>query len=700
MNDLILSTLNEDSLIIYIADNIKEVNEIETIDIYYKKIFDYAIYYINDIEYDEDLKYKFDNILKCYEGFLRLHGNMKYCDEYDVSLFDYSYTFSDAIKMLRDVIKINSKDKSAYYLLGVCFESKNQLPNAIENYKISLSLSKEIWTYYWLARCLYKSNIFDEALSCLDEILNYIDNENIDKKYLDVYEFKNLILQKQNKYDEVILNCFDAKKHFELSKTLLDDAKFSSITLLDKGTTNCKKYYIDEDYDNLLITLLDCFYVYYALGINDLDFRNYLHYVKISYESHISNEPFSGLLEYKDCINYIREILFNKGDYKSLFSIQLKINTLNTFARFPGYIDLTYLISKLSMDVKGDKSSFNINNFYDDNISISSSLNCPIISTHIEDRIINLIDVIDECIKIEPENKHLFLFEKANLLQKSKLYNDSLDCYSIIIEDYINKSKEVKVDNEYANIAFKSLNEKLKVLNIIHESDSSEIDIYLNELCNIYDEHIQKILKDTGIKYEKMYFNALNYCDKIINCLDSKVDLQEIWKFKKSEVFLNYIKTHISIIDCEANFIYGADNEGIIIRHFNFDDEGLKLYDELINLNPKNPMFYYYKGTRLTHIIKFQKKRNYGVDLSHFAMNKSKNKNAKNLTTERLKSAIYYINNKNAYDELLSLYIKAYQLDNTNKLFIDAIINLLERLVRYNNYIKSNRDKINKYIKL
>ena len=363
-----LSTFSVESLISYITNNVEKANKIEDITIYYKKIFDYAITYINDIEYDEELKYRFDNILKCYEGFLRLHGNIKYTDNESISIFNYSYTFSDAIIMLKDVIQLNPNDKSTYFLLGICYESKNQYPKAIESYKMSLSLSKEIWTSYWLSRCFYKSNIFNEALKCLSEILDNVNGENINKQYLDIYEFKGLILQKQNKFEEVILNCFDAKKHLELSKTLFDDAKFSSIRLLDKITTDCKKNYEDKNYDNLLINLLQCFDIYYSLGINDLDFRSYIHYVKVSYETDISDIPFSGMLEYKHCIDYIREILFNKRDYKNLFYIQLKINHLNTLVRFPGYINLTSLISKLLNDIKTDKFSFGQNKFHEDSM--------------------------------------------------------------------------------------------------------------------------------------------------------------------------------------------------------------------------------------------------------------------------------------------------------------------------------------------
>ena len=165
-------------------------------------------------------------------------------------------------------------------------------------------------------------------------------------------------------------------------------------------------------------------------------------------------------------------------------------------------------------------------------------------------------------------------------------------------------------------------------------------------------------------------------------------ELQEVWKLKEEEIFFNYVRTHISIIDCEANFIYDPNSESIITRHYNFDDEGLKLYDELIKLNPNNPMFYYYKGTRLASIINIQKKKNYGMDFSHFTMNKSKNKNAKNPTTERFKSVVYYIKNKNIYDELLSLYIKAYNLDKTNEDFINHILDLLDKLVKYNELLK------------
>ncbi|HSQ34126.1 MAG TPA: tetratricopeptide repeat protein, partial [Peptostreptococcaceae bacterium] len=566
MSDIGISTFSEESLISYITNNVEKANKIEDINIYYKKIFYYAITYINDIEYDEELKYRFDNILKCYEGYLRLHGNITYTDTGLISIFNYSYTFSDALSMLKDVITINPNDKSAYFLLGICYESKNQYSEAIESYKMSLNLSKEVWTYYWLSRCFYKSNKLNEALECLSEILDNVNGENVNNQYLDIYEFKGLILQKQNKYEEAILNCFDAKKYLELSKTLFDDAKFSSIRLLDKITTDCKKNYEDNDYDTLLVNLLQCFDIYYALGIHDLDFRSYIHYVKVSYETDISDIPFSGMLEYKHCIDYIREILFNKRDYKNLFYVQLKINHLNTLVRFPGYINLTSLVSKLLNDIKTDKFSFAQNKFHED--SMSNLLNSPIIFTSIQDRSIDLIDILDECLEIEPQNKYLFLFDKAKLLQESNFHDYALVCYSLIIDEHFDKNKidfylsiDILVDNEYIDIAFKSLDEKLKILNVIYGSESSETVLYLNEMCNMYDKYIQYILKDSSIKYEKMYSQALSYCRRILKCVKSNKELKEIWKLKEEEIFFNYVRTHISIIDCEANFIYDSNSE-------------------------------------------------------------------------------------------------------------------------------------------
>jgi len=257
---------------------------------------------------------------------------------------------------------------------------------------------------------------------------------------------------------------------------------------------------------------------------------------------------------------------------------------------------------------------------------------------------------------------------------------------------------ELLIDNEYIDLAFRSLDLKLEIMKKIYKENSNEVNLYLNEICNIYDKYIQYILKDTSIKYEKSYLKALNYCKKILKTVESHKELSEIWKLKEEEIFFNYILTHISMIDCEANFIYNPNSESIISRHYNFDDEGLQLYDELIKLNPNNPLYYYYKGIRLAYIMDIQRKRNYSIDLSHFTMNKSKNKNAKNPTTERLKNAIYYFKNKNFYDELLFLYIKAHELDKTNEIFINQIIYTLEQIIKYSNYIKTNNDKIKKYI--
>ena len=93
----------------------------------------------------------------------------------------------------------------------------------------------------------------------------------------------------------------------------------------------------------------------------------------------------------------------------------------------------------------------------------------------------DLIDILDECLEIEPQNKYLFLFDKAKLLQESNFYDYALVCYSLIIDEHFDKNKidfylssEILVDNEYIDIAFKSLDEKLKILNIIYGSESSE----------------------------------------------------------------------------------------------------------------------------------------------------------------------------------------------------------------------------------
>ena len=592
------------------------------------------------LEYPEEIEMKINNI---YNEALKVKQTIK-----EIINSKYAFKISQVNKLsnifINDLIAYNKK-----YTLNLI-----KFPKIIEEYKI------------------VKFNFIAD---------NY-DKCNIQK----ISENNNLIILNQTNFDNPINNLF--KYFIMLEQNILIEIN-NSFFICNDTSNPCKKYVKFKS----------------NIGYSELNFNVYKLRSSIYYSRNMIKNlyklfegyTFDDIINY-DLINYLDEIINDKGFFELYNKSNIKLNQINNetyiilkplyelfikdfskkYTLENDYLPFTEYLKKILNASDSDYLNYtnkfhkNALNDLDNHLNkFNEILNLQINLTdhyifstnisYLNDSLINLNKSITKC----------FNEKRESILNNTGVFNvlrNVLDIKNDYKVEYFKK----EIDEFYKNFEIKYLNYTLNLGDYISKSIKKE---YYDYTFKYVYEYIE-LFEDSDIYFDKLYNDTLNFENEI------NIKYKKIYDYFNLTYFSKKLDIEIENYENSSDYSNGANITEEQIKeyysNFEYNNEILNsiifnITKIIYNLNKKDYLFDY-----LNDVIQL---RNYNITLNDMSslfqsfndytayINYNKNKEYKDLLNSSL---ITYYNE--SYTKFIKNYISEFLLSNIDLLIEERII--------------------------